>query len=718
MLRAIIKIILKILFRVEVRGIENFHAAGDRVLVIANHASLIDALIIKLFLPRGMYYAIDERDASHWWARPFVKILDYCVIDTQSPLSVKTLIDFMGNDNKILLFPEARISDTNSLMKVHPSTGMVADKADATLLPVYIDGTQYSYFNNLGGVIKRRLLPKVIVTILPPRKMELASTLKGQVRRQAAVEYLTALMREMRLQATDCDMSLYQALLNARKRFGGRRKIIEDFKRQSLSYNQIIMRTILLGRILRSETKADEPVGVFLPTSITTTVMIFSLHLHGRYPAMLNYGVGKKPLLSCIKSADVKCVYTSRAFISEAGLDELLEALQEVVEVRYLEDVAKKIGLLQKLSGLIKSCFADRYYAKQKKVAADDAAVVLFTSGSEGLPKGVVLSHKNLMINITQVACIVDFSIKDKMLNFLPMFHSFGITAGTLLPLILGIRVFQYPSPLHYKVIPGLAYEINATVIFATNTFLSGYAQQAHGYDFRSIRYVFAGAEPLTEYTEKLWMKKFGLRIFQGYGATETSPVLSANTPLTYRSGTAGHFVPGIEYKLVEVPGIEVGKRLQVKGQNIMKGYLMADQPGVIVPPSTDEAGEGWYDTGDIVDVDEQGYLTICGRAKRFAKIAGEMISLAVVEQIAEHVWPDALHAAVAIPDRSKGEQIILVTDCVDAVRKPMLAYAKKEGISELHVAKTIEIVRQLPILASGKLDYVRLKEIIEEGCE
>ena len=273
----------------------------------------------------------------------------------------------------------------------------------------------------------------------------------------------------------------------------------------------------------------------------------------------------------------------------------------------------------------------------------DEPAVVLFTSGSEGMPKGVALSHANVLANREQVAARIDFSSQDMILNALPLFHSFGLTTGTLLPLLSGMRTFFYPSPLHYRIVPEIAYDVNATLLFGTNTFLAGYARFAHPYDFYSVRYAFAGAEKLKDETRRVWTDKFGVQVFEGYGTTETSPVLAANTPIDMRAGTVGRFLPGIEYALDPVPGVE-GGRLSVRGPNVMLGYLKHDKPGVIQPPAT-ERGAGWYDTGDIVTIDADGFVTIQGRAKRFAKIGGEMISLAAVEELAARAWPDAQHA-------------------------------------------------------------------------
>ena len=252
-----------------------------------------------------------------------------------------------------------------------------------------------------------------------------------------------------------------------------------------------------------------------------------------------------------------------------------------------------------------------RRYAR--RVDHNDPAVVLFTSGSKGLPKGVVLSHANLFANYMQITARTDYNAEDLILNTLPMFHAFGLTAGTLLPLLSGVRVFFYPTPLHFRIIPEMAYDIGATILFGTNTFLNRYACVAHPYDFYTIRYVFSTAEKLQPETYQLWIDKFGVRILESYGTTETGPLLATNTSMDNKRGSVGRLLPGIKYYQKAVPGTEEGKRLFVKGPNIMLGYLLHSNPGVLVPPDTDK-GLGWHDTGDIISMDDQGFISILGR--------------------------------------------------------------------------------------------------------
>jgi acyl-[acyl-carrier-protein]-phospholipid O-acyltransferase/long-chain-fatty-acid--[acyl-carrier-protein] ligase len=292
----------------------------------------------------------------------------------------------------------------------------------------------------------------------------------------------------------------------------------------------------------------------------------------------------------------------------------------------------------------------------------------------------------------------------------LPVFHSFGLTVGVVLPLLFGVRIYLYPSPLHYRTVPELIYGVNATIMFGTDTFLNGYARAAHAYDLRSLRYILAGAEPVKEATRRLYMEKFGLRILEGYGVTETAPALALNTPMFNKFGTVGRLLPGMEARLDPVEGVDEGGRLFVKGPNVMLGYLRTERPGMLEPPA-----EGWHDTGDIVAIDAQGFITIKGRAKRFAKVGGEMVSLAAVETLAFEAWPDALSAVVAVPDLRKGERLLLYTQRKNATRSEFMAYVKSHGASDLMVPAEVIVMEKLPLLGTGKVDLLSLAKLAAE---
>ncbi|EDP66931.1 Acyl-CoA synthetase/AMP-acid ligase II [alpha proteobacterium BAL199] len=442
---------------------------------------------------------------------------------------------------------------------------------------------------------------------------------------------------------------------------------------------------------------------MLLPNSVGAAVCLFGLLGRGRVPALLNFSAGPRNVTAA--------VITSRRFIELGKLHELVGAIEKETQVVYLEDVRDSVSGLDKLLGLVARPFA-RAIHRRCKVGAGDPAVVLFTSGSEGLPKGVMLSHANLLANRHQLAARVDFSPTDTVFNALPIFHSFGLTGGLILPMLSGVRSFLYPSPLHYRIVPALAYDTNATILFGTDTFLAGYARLAHAYDFFNVRYVFAGAEKVKDETRRIWADKFGLRILEGYGATETAPVISVNTPMHYRAGTVGRLVPGLTVTLKAVPGVDVGGRLSVRGPNVMLGYLLADHPGELQPT------DGAYDTGDIVAIDDEGFLKILGRAKRFAKIAGEMVSLGSVEDLAARAWPEHSHAVIVIPDERKGEQIILLTNRPDAARDVLLEAARAAGVPELSVPRQILVADAIPLLGTGKTDYPAVAEMVHKRLE
>lgn len=711
MLKNFLKVIFKTLYRVEVTGLENFRDAGKRVVIVANHLSFLDGLLLALFLPGKPMFAIDSVVATRWYVRLFKDLVRFFPLDPTSPMATKAMIKEIRNDRQCVIFPEGRITITGSLMKVYEGPGMIADKSDAMILPVRIDGAQYTRFSRLKGKVRMRWFPKITLTMLPPRKFEIAEDIKGRRRRSEAGLKLYDLMCEMLFDSSNLKQTIFSSVIDQRHIHGRKHHIAEDPTRGPANYGDLLTGSFVLGSKIAKLTPGGEGeyVGLMLPNMVTSVITFFAMQAYGRVPAMLNFSTGSQNLIAACRAAEIKNVITSRKFIKTAKLDHLIDALEaENISVVYLENVGSSITPFDKLKGLLASYFPETTYHRICSRRSEDPAVVLFTSGSEGTPKGVVLSHENIQANRYQLGSRVDFGPTDVVFNALPIFHSFGLTGGTLLPVLSGIRTYLYPSPLHYRIVPELIYSSNATIMFGTDTFLSGYARFAHPYDFYSLRYVFAGAEKLKDETRKLWSEKYGVRILEAYGATETSPGLSANTAMHNRPGTVGRLLPGISSRLQSVPGIAEGGKLIVSGANIMLGYLYADNPGVLVRPANGE-----YDTGDIVDIDQQGFVTIKGRAKRFAKIAGEMVSLTAVEAYLAELWPEYQSAVVAIPDSKKGEALVLVTNYSEAARDAMNAYAKQHGIGDLSVPKIIKVVDELPVLGTGKTDYVALGNLV-----
>jgi acyl-[acyl-carrier-protein]-phospholipid O-acyltransferase/long-chain-fatty-acid--[acyl-carrier-protein] ligase len=729
-LKHLFAFLLRWLYRVEIRGLENYAAAGPRALVVANHTSFLDAALLAVFLPDRLTFAVNTHIARAWWIKPFLGLVEFFPVDPANPYSIKSLIQYLRQDRRVVIFPEGRITVTGALMKIYEGPGLVADQSGAMVLPVRIDGAQYTPLSRLKGRVRIRWFPRVALTILPPRRLEVPETVKGRMRRKKAGAELSDIMAGMMFSTSSWRRTIPEAVFDAVGIHGGRHVIAEDVERKPLSYRALLTRSFALARAIPAPERPGEITGVLLPNMVSTFAVLLGLHLGGRVPAMLNYTMGVANLVSACRTARIRTVLTSRRFLAAAKLETVVEKLSEEVEIVCLEDVREKLGAGAKIAAAVSAALAVRTPGLVlPRVAAaarpDDPAVILFTSGSEGTPKGVVLSHANILANCYQLAARVPFSSQDIMLNALPLFHSFGLTAGAILPLVSGIRVFLYPSPLHYRIVPEVAYDTNATILFGTNTFLAGYARFAHPYDFYSVRYVFAGAEKLHEETRRVWAEKFGIRVFEGYGATETSPVLSTNTPVDFRAGSVGRLLPGIEAVLEPVPGIDAGGKLMVRGPNVMLGYLLAESPGELKPPRAEradeavaegETGAGWYDTGDIVTIDEDGFIRIQGRQKRFAKIAGEMVSLVVVEELAGRAWPRGRHAAVAMPDVQKGEHLVLATTWKGAGRAELLARARQDGVAELAVPKKIVVVRDLPLLGTGKIDLVSVKRLVEEA--
>ncbi len=705
-MRTILRFLLRLMYRIELRGWENLNTGNQRAVIVANHVSYLDAVLVAAFLPNRTVFAINTHQARKWWIRLFLNFVDAFPVDPANPLSTKSLIRKVQEGRPCMIFPEGRLTMTGALMKVYDGPGLVADKADAVLVPVRIDGAEQTPFSHMRGKTKLRWFPKIILTAMPATKLAVAAEIKGRARRRILGEQLYDILSNMMYATGDRHRTLFGTMLDAASTYGKHTMVLEDATRQVIDFDKLILGALVLGRQFAKATKPGDNVGVLLPNVNATAVTFMGLQAYRRIPAMLNFTAGEANLVIACRTAQARTVVTSRQFIEKGHLETVVAALEKEVQVLYLEDIRARITVADKLSGLATRPFVRRWYRKWQ-VTPDSPAVILFTSGSEGTPKGVVLSHANIVANCQQLAARIDFNQKDSVFNALPVFHAFGLTGGLLLPLLNGIRSFLYPSPLHYRIVPELTYDANATILFGTDTFLSGYARAGAPYDFYSVRYVFAGAEKVRDETRRAFMDKFGLRILEGYGATETAPVLAMNTPMHYRSGTVGRILPGIETRLEPVEGVSEGGRLSVRGPNVMLGYLRAEKPGVLQPPES-----GWYDTGDIVTIEEGGFVRIQGRAKRFAKIAGEMVSLGRIEAELDQLWPDNVHAVVSVPDDRKGEQLVVLSEKKDATREAIQTRFRERGLPELYIPRRVTMVEKIPLLGTGKVDYRAVAEL------
>jgi acyl-[acyl-carrier-protein]-phospholipid O-acyltransferase / long-chain-fatty-acid--[acyl-carrier-protein] ligase len=708
MLAKLLRVICKVVFRVKVNGLENV-PSHNRLLIVANHESFLDGMLLGLFIPKRATFVVHTGVLKTWLFRQILKLTPHLAVDPTSPLAMKKVVKRLEAGENVVIFPEGRITLTGALMKVYDGPGFVAAKTGATILPVRVEGAAQSYFGRLSDDHPRKIFPRVTLTVLPSTEIKIEDPsnhppLTAKQKRRIAGEGMRSVMQKMLFQAQK-SRTLFEAFLDTIDKYGSKTKIVEDMNQVEETYQELLKKSLALGRIACKVTQPTEAVGVMMPNITNTVALILGMTAFNRIPAMINYTSGTSGIQNACIAANIKTIITSRKFIEAAKLEAIVEQLRNI-NIVYLEDIRAEFGVMDRawLMG-----YALHYpRAAIEYVNPEQPAVILFTSGSEGKPKGVVHSHKSILSNISQILAILDFNPTDKFMMVLPIFHAFGFT-GSLLPILNGIKIMIFPSPLQYKVIPEVIYDRGCTVLFATNTFLNNYAKFAHPYDFYKLRLVVAGAEKLNDEVRKIYMDKFGIRILEGYGTTECAPVLSANTPMANLNGSVGQFVPGVEYKLEPIPGIKDGGLLYVKGENIMLGYYLFDNPAQLAAPE-----DGWYNTGDIVELDKEGFIHIKGRVKRFAKVAGEMVSLELVEQIASTAAPECQHAATTQPDAQRGENIVLYTTDPDLKREDLQIVAKNLGSPEIAIARKIVNIEEIPLLGTGKTDYVTLKQMAE----
>lgn len=718
------KLITDLIYNVDVVGDKNVFKQ-ERLLIIANHPSFLDGILLGLYLPVKPVFLVHTTVKDRPIFRQFAKLVDTFEVDPYSPYAIKSIIRLLESGRPVVIFPEGRLTVTGGLMKVYPGAAFAAAKTNATVVTMTIDGAEFSKVSRLQSILPTRYFPKITLTINPPFKLAMPETGSAKVKRAAMGEEMRKHL-QFALFNKSKPKSLFNAFLSGMSTFGENTPIVEDVKRPNkpYTYGELFESIQGLRVLLRDELDSEKRIGMFLPNVSTAITTIYALNAENKTPCLLNYTSGYDSLHHAISVTPIKKIITSRVFIESGGYTDLIKSLVETVDglnIIYLEDLKAKLTTSKKIKiwSMIKS-------KKEVNPEPNSEAIILYTSGSEGKPKGVVHTNESIIANVWQIRSIIDFTPKDKVLMCLPLFHSFGLNTGAIFPLVSGVSLMLYPSPLHYKVIPELIYDKNCTILFGTNTFLAQYAKQAHNYDFARVRYVIAGAEKLSDTTREVYLDKFGIRIFEGYGLTETAPVLAVNTPMAYKKGSVGQFVPSVKYYLEKVDGIENGGALYVQAPNLMKGYLLNSPE--IVPASDIPENEcyktnivhaheakstHWFKTGDIVDIDMDGFVFIKGRMKRFAKIAGEMVSLETTERIAKNAKPDFEHAVISTPDEKKGEMLILFTTDAELSRDKLLSSCKELGHSELAMPKQIKFLDKLPLLGTGKIDYVSLKNLM-----
>lgn len=705
-LQVVLRLFFKLCYRTRVHGMQHFQAAKKHPLVIiANHSSWIDALALSAFLPEKLTFAINSSMQKHWLIRSFIQLNKVYTLDHTQPLVLRGLIDSVKEGEIIVIFPENLPTVTGALMKIYESPALIAMKANAQILPIYISGLQHSVFSRTQRKNPYSFFPRVSIHIFKAKSLPTLQA-NNRASRKNSSDILYQIMTEACYECHKLDGDLFSSLIHACKN-QHRGPRFNDINRTPMSYHQLLLKSFVLRYAMTPLMSKETQIGLMLPTALPTIVSFFSLQSLKKIPVMLNYTQGPSQVLSCCETTELKIILTSKRFIKIAKLEPIESMLlSHGIQLIYLEDVAANISITDKIKGFISTqlpVWTSAYLGTPPD--PEDTAVILFTSGSEGRPKGVALSHNNLHANISQLTSVIDLNQNDIVFNTLPLFHSFGLMGAFLLPVLTGVKVFLYPNPLQYRIITELIYDSNATILFGTDYTLNLYANHASSYDFYSLRYVFAGAEKLKMTTFSKWSEKFGIRIFEGYGLTEASPALCSNTAMHCKKGTVGRFLPKVEYQLKPVDGLSQGGRLWVKGPNIMQGYIRHEHPNQIIPLKNN-----WHDTGDIVNIDEQGFVSILDRAKRFAKIAGEMVSLSAVEKILSEGFPQFGHVVVASPCSKKGEQLTLYTEDETLTRPQLVQLFKDAQISEFWIPKSI-VVCELPRLPTGKIDYKKLHE-------
>jgi len=713
LIRHTLRVVLSVLFRVRVSSAQE-HFANKPLLICANHESFIDGMLLGLFLPIEPVFVVHTTVLRRRLFRWGLSLVDYLAVDPANPMAIKKVVKLVESGRPVVIFPEGRISLTGGLMKIYDGAAFVAAKTGANMVRVRLDGPARSRFSRLETPFPRQWFPRISLTSLPPVKIAMPQAHLARDRRRLAGDALRNLMQES-IFVTRQPSSPFESFLESMELHGRNKPFVEDLRQNEETYGQVLKMVLGLRSMIRPldpmlDTQAPiRPIGALLPNATPLLAMILALNSIGRPISMLNYTSGPQALIGCCQASQTQVVISSQAFIDAGKLHALVEALEASgVQVLRLETLRKSFGLRQKLRLLAELPFPRKH---SRPPQPHDRAAILFTSGSESLPKGVVHTNESLMANVAQARAMADFGARDKFLTALPLFHCFGFTCGALLPIASGSRLLLYPSPLHWRAIPEAAYDRGCTVIMGTPTFFGHYARFAHPYDFHQIRYAICGAEKLPESVRQTWQDKFGLRLLEGYGATETAPLLAVNTPMAFKRGTVGQLVPGMEALLEPFEGVENAGVLHVRGPNLMQGYLLASNPGVLVPPSS-SMGEGWHNMGDICRIDAEGFVSVIDRAGRFAKIAGEKIALDSSEAIAREANPKAQHAVVSVPDAKKGEALLLLTTDPTLARSDLTAAARRLGSAELSIPRHIHRVDAIPLLGTGKTNYGDLKKL------
>ncbi len=711
------KLILGLLYNIEVKGLKNFYKTGNKTIIVSNHFSYIDPPIIATYMPSYTMFAINSRISKLWWVRPFLSIIKTFSIDPNSPLAIREIINQINQGNKIVIFPEGRTSATGSLMKIYQGPAIIAHTTKADILPVYIDGTQFTIFSKIRKIMNGSfsIRPKIKITILSPIKINHDSTLDKKVIREYLTKSLYDVMTKLIIAGSNNNTTLFSQLINSAKTYSINSNIVQDIYYKNISYRFLINRSFLLGKIIISNKKYNNNkfIGLMMPTIADSNIIFWAFQAVGLIPVIIDIAIGVMLILQCCEKANINTIYTSKDFIKKLNQSNLINHLKmHKINVVFLEDFQSLFTLKNKIINFILATLFPTIYYNYICLDqnSDKTAVVLITVGVQGLAKLVYLSHNNILYNKSQILSCIDINRRDIIFNAFPISSCIGLMY-MILSNLAGVKTYLYPSPMHYKIIPELVYYIGATILLGNNIWLREYVSFANSYDFYTLRYVIAAGNKLTSYTSQLWFEKFGVRIFNSYSLTEASAVIAMNTPMYNKKETVGRLMPNIDYYLCPVSGVNnnYGK-LYIKGPNIA-----VEENGV-------KTKSKWYDTGDIVSVDNEGYITILDHFTRFIKVDDRVIFLYILESIVDYIDPTSDNIALlisttpAVPE-STNQNIILVTTNNSLHLTDINLAIKRLSLSKFYTPKRIIHLKKIPLLSNGQFDYYTLTKLVKNYC-
>ncbi|HYL65085.1 MAG TPA: acyl-[ACP]--phospholipid O-acyltransferase [Candidatus Methylomirabilis sp.] len=726
LLRLLLWMLTHTLYRLDVVGREKVPAKGGALLV-PNHVSMADAALLIAALDRPVRFLMFRGSYEHPLVKPFAKMLGVIPIASdQGPRemihSLRRATQALQDGELVCIFPEGQMTRIGQMMPFRRGMERVVKGVDVPIIPVNLDGVWGSIFSFAGGRFLWKFPRKIPYPVRVTFGTPLPSTATANEARQA-VQALGAEAFERRKRLM---RPLPRSFISTARRHPFRFSMA-DGQTPKLTFFAALSRTIFLARRLRKTWQNQDMVGVLLPPMIPAALVNFAAMLMGKVPVNLNYTASNETLESCAKQCNLKTVITARAFLERVHV-------QPPAKTVFIEDVAQNPGFFQRLGAafacLLPTGAIEKYAGATRETKLDDVATIIFSSGSTGEPKGVVLTHYNVASNVEQLNQVFLLHSNDRIMGILPFFHSFGFTGTLCLPLATGIGVVFHPNPLDSRVIGALVQKHAATMLLATPTFLNAYTRRCEPEQFGSLRFVMAGAEKLPERVAVAFEDRFGIRPLEGYGCTECSPAVTVNT-MDFRAasfrqvgakrGSIGHPLPGMTVRIVDPdtgdtlsvnqPGL-----LLVRGPNVMRGYLNQPEKTAAV------LRDGWYNTGDIAMVDEDGFLRVTDRLSRFSKIGGEMVPHIKVEDKLHELAgaSEQTFVVTAVPDEKKGERLMVLHTLLEEKLKETLEQLANCDLPALWRPRPDQFLRveKLPYLGTGKLDLRKARELALEVAQ